>query len=79
MAIASLRGGAIQKEKCSRTVFSSRERGHNRRRQVMARTFYERYRPRHRAWRKGHVPAIRDAFKDVVRVATCAGCELSVI
>ena len=79
MAIASLCSGAIQKKKCSRTVFSSRERGHNRRRLVMATTFYERHSPRHGTWSKGHVPAIRDAFKDVVRVATCAGCELSVI
>ena len=35
----------------------------------MAATFYERHRPRHRAWSKDHVPAIREAFKDALSVA----------
>ncbi len=34
----------------------------------MATTFYERRRPRHRAWSKDHAPAIREAFTDVARV-----------
>ncbi len=34
----------------------------------MAPTFYKRHRPRDRAWSKGRVPAMLEAFKDVVRV-----------
>ena len=70
MARASIRGGAIPKKNAPALCpaagsVATTEGGWSWQQHS---TFYERHRSRHGAWSKGYVPAIREAFKDVVNV-----------